>query len=91
MYHDDDDYDAMHYEFEITFAVRVAKWRMDDPRIKDNHNWSLEMWDVNKGEWVNLKDLNREGEYSYVDKIVVVSGDKKLRVPQLPQKTTKVS
>lgn len=85
MYHDEEDYDAMHYEMEITFNVRVAKWRMNDPRDPKNHSWALHMWDVNNEEWVNLKDLNREGEYYYIHDVVILSDDK-LRAPAIPGK-----
>lgn len=73
MYHDEEDYDAMHYDLEITFNVRIAKWRIDDPRDRANHEWSLSVFDRNLERWVNINDLNRPGEYGMLSKMVLVT------------------
>lgn len=80
MYSNEHDYDAMHYDLEITFNVRIAKWRIDDPRDKDNIEWSLSVYDRNLQEWVNINELNRPGEYGMLDELTIIS-DKPVVVP----------
>lgn len=84
MYHDEDSYDAMHYDMDITFNVRIAKWRIDDPTDAKNAEWSLWVYDRNLEKWVNIIDLNRPGEYGRVESIhVYTDEDKRLNVPNV--------
>ena len=52
---------ALHH-IRVTFDIRVAEWRMDDPSQVENQLWGLEIYDKNNGEWVRLKDCTRPGE-----------------------------
>lgn len=82
MYHDEEDYDSMHYDIDITFNVRIAKWRIDDPRVKENREWSLAVYDRNLEEWVNINELDRPGEYGMISGFKITAGGP-LRVPKL--------
>lgn len=53
----------MYYSILVSFHIQVAKWRIDDPKVKDNWEYSLAIYDRNKGEWVNINDLKRPGEF----------------------------
>ena len=60
--------DDMFYHFEVTYDVRVAKWRIDDP--EEHPTWFLlQIWDENLGMWVKVKDCTRPGEHGYIKKI----------------------
>lgn len=84
MYYDEDNYDAMHYDMDITFNVRIAKWRIDDPTDPKNAEWSLWVYDRNLEQWVNIVDLNRPGEYGRVESIhVYTDEDNRLNVPNV--------
>jgi hypothetical protein len=56
----------MYYNIVVSFHMQVAKWRVDDPTNKDNWEYSLEIYDRNQGRWININDLKRPGEFSYV-------------------------
>lgn len=56
----------MYYNMVVSFHMQVAKWRIDDPANKDNWEYSLAIYDRNQGRWVNINDLKRPGEFSYV-------------------------
>lgn len=84
MYHDEDNYDVMHYDLELTFNVRIAKWRIDDPREQENIEWSLSVYDRNLEEWVNINDLNRPGEYGMLDELVIRT-EKPMSAPFIPR------
>jgi hypothetical protein len=58
------------YDLEITFKVKVKKWRIDDQAISANREWSLKLYDRNKEEWVRINDLNRPGELGGIISIV---------------------
>ena len=91
MYNDEEDYDSMHYDMELKFAVRVAKWRMNDPRKPANHVWCVYMYDVNKGEFINLgSELDREGEYFFLEDVKIIAS-KELRVPKIPAPIQKIN
>jgi len=64
--------DNMHYNIELTFNIRVAKWRIDDPRDSANAEYSLFLFDRNKGIWVHGNDLQLPGEIFYISKINVL-------------------
>jgi hypothetical protein len=60
--------DDMFYHFELTYDIRVAKWRINDP--DEEEVWfSLEMWDENLGYYVKLKDCTRPGEHAEIKSI----------------------
>ena len=56
----------MLYNILVTFNIQVAKWRIDDPANKDNWDYSLAIYDRNLGQWLNINDLKRPGEFGYV-------------------------
>jgi hypothetical protein len=60
--------DDMFYHLEVTYDIRVAKWRIDDP---DEHapSFVLELWDENLGTFVKLKSCTRPGEHGYIASI----------------------
>jgi hypothetical protein len=60
------------YHLRITFDVTIAEWRIDDPRDVKNAEWSLDVYDRNLGQWVNLNDCCRPGEQSKIVKIEVL-------------------
>ena len=86
MYHDEEEYDSMHYDMDITFSVRVAKWRINDPRKPENHRWILYVYDQVRKEYVQCpQGLDREGEYAYLDDVVIHSSEPALVVPEIPE------
>ena len=60
------------YHLRITFDVTIAEWRIDDPSDVKNAEWSLDVYDRNLGQWVNLTDLTRPGEQCRIVKIEVL-------------------
>jgi hypothetical protein len=62
----------MHYNLEITFNIKVAKWRIDDPSDTNNAEWSLSVYDRNLERWVHTADLNRPGEKAYISSIKII-------------------
>lgn len=56
----------MYYNVLVSFHIQVAKWRIDDPTIKDNWEYSLSVYDRNQGRWVNINDLKRPGEFGAI-------------------------
>jgi hypothetical protein len=58
------------YDLEITFRIKVKKWRIDDQTDKANREWSLKLYDRNKEEWVRVIDLDRPGEMAGIVSIV---------------------
>lgn len=84
MYHDEENYDAMHYDIDITFNVRIAKWRIDDPRDPKNAEWSLSVYDRNQERWVNIVDLGRPGEYGRIESIhIYTEENNKITAPKV--------
>ena len=84
MQHDEDNYDSMHYDMDITFNVRIAKWRIDDPTDTKNAEWSLWVYDRNLERWVNIVDLNRPGEYGRIESIHIYTDDERpLKAPKV--------
>lgn len=80
----EENYDGMHYDMDITFNVRIAKWRIDDPMDIKNAEWSLWVYDRNLEKWVNIVDLNRPGEYGRISDIhVYTDEDTKVEVPKV--------
>ena len=79
--HDDDDYDDMHYDIDVTFNIRVAKWRIDDPTDIKNAEYSLSIYDRNQERWVNINDLNRPGEYGRLSNVHTYGA--KLTIPNV--------
>ena len=59
----------------ITFDVKIAPWRIDDPNVKGNHDWSLWVYDRNLGEWIPLSDCTRPGESHKIVKIEILDDD----------------
>lgn len=77
----------MYYSILVSFHIQVAKWRIDDPTIKDNWEYSLGIYDRNQGRWVNVNDLKRPGEFGSLHKVelcevVELSEVEKLRPPE---------
>jgi hypothetical protein len=66
---------GMHYNLDLTFSVRIAKWRIDDPSITENAEWSLCVFDRNLGQWVNVNDLNRPGESGMLKHISILKDE----------------
>ncbi len=58
------------YDLRITLRVKIKKWRIDDQSDEANREWSTEVFDRNLKEWINVTDLKRPGEDSYIESIV---------------------
>lgn len=76
--------DDMHYRLILEFDIQIAKWRIDNPLLRENMEWSLSVYDRNKGEWVNTKYLNRPGEHAYISKVTVIKDESPSRNPGEP-------
>jgi uncharacterized membrane protein len=76
--------DNMHYRLTLQFDISIAKWRIDDPRVAENAEWSLSVYDRNKGEWVNIRDLNRPGEFAHISRISLMNDETPGRTPEDP-------
>ena len=63
------------YHLRLTFEVHVAHWRIDDPHKEENAEWSLDVFDRNIGEWVNMNLCNRPGESTYLTNIEVIEDE----------------
>ena len=63
------------YHLRLTFDVRIAPWRIDDPHNEENAEWSLAVFDRNIGEWVNMNLCTRPGEDSSLAKIEVIEDE----------------
>ena len=57
------------YDLRVTFRVKLKRWRIDDQRDTNNREWSLNVYDRNLGEWINVKHTNRPGEEAYIETI----------------------
>jgi len=60
------------YHLRITFDVKIAPWRIDDPTDYNNADWSLWVFDRNLGEWKPLNECKRPGEEYSIVKIEVL-------------------
>ena len=60
------------YHLRITYQVSLAEWRIDDPRIPENSNWALQVYDRNLQQWVYLSECTRPGENVLIEKIEVL-------------------
>ena len=60
------------YHLRITFDVKIAPWRIDDPTDYKNADWSLWVFDRNVGEWTPLHECKRPGEGYSIVKIEVI-------------------
>ena len=67
---DDDDL----YELELTFTVKLKKWRIDDQRKKENREWCLKVYDRNLGMWISTASngLDRPGESGYLTSVKII-------------------
>jgi uncharacterized membrane protein len=63
------------YHLRITFDVKIAEWRIDDPTDTANAEWSLAVYDRNIGEWVFLNNCKRPGEANRIVKIEVLDDE----------------
>lgn len=57
------------YDLRIVLRVKLKRWRIDDQSIEDNREWSTQVFDRNLQQWVNIVNLNRPGEESYIESI----------------------
>jgi len=57
------------YDLRVTLRVKIKKWRIDDQSNEDNWEWSTQVFDRNLQQWVNIVNLNRPGEESYIESI----------------------
>lgn len=60
------------HHLRITFDVKIAPWRIDDPTDYKNADWSLWVFDRNLGQWMPLNECKRPGEEYSITKIEVV-------------------
>ena len=60
------------YHLLLTFDVRLGNWRIDDPRIPENAEWSLSVYDRNKEEWVEVAKCNRPGEHTKLTSLTIL-------------------
>lgn len=71
------------YHLRITYQVSVAEWRIDDPKIPDNSDWALQVYDRNLQQWVYLSECTRPGENVLIEKIEVLE-ESPGRIPEDP-------
>jgi hypothetical protein len=57
------------YDLRIVLRVKLKRWRIDDQSIESNREWSTDVFDRNLKEWVNITELDRPGEESYIESI----------------------
>jgi hypothetical protein len=57
------------YDLRIVLRVKLKRWRIDDQSIESNREWSTDVFDRNLKEWVNVTELDRPGEESYIESI----------------------
>jgi hypothetical protein len=57
------------YDLRIVLRVKLKRWRIDDQSVITNREWSTEVFDRNIKEWVNITELDRPGEDSYIESI----------------------
>jgi hypothetical protein len=57
------------YDLRVTFRVKLKKWRIDDQSELTNREWSLNVYDRNLKEWVNVRYINRPGEDAYIENV----------------------
>jgi len=57
------------YDLRVTFRVKLKKWRIDDQSDINNREWSLNVYDRNLREWVNVRYINRPGEDAYIENV----------------------
>lgn len=74
----------MLYGVVVSFHIQIAKWRIDDPTNKDNWEYSLGIYDRNLGQWVNINDLKRTGEFGYICEVKLVPVQE-VKPPGIPE------
>jgi hypothetical protein len=57
------------YDLRIVLRVKVKKWRIDDQSNEANWEWSTNVYDRNLQQWINIVNLKRPGEDSYIESI----------------------
>jgi hypothetical protein len=57
------------YDLRIVLRVKLKRWRIDDQSVITNREWSTEVFDRNIKDWVNITELDRPGEDSYIESI----------------------
>lgn len=60
------------YSLRITYKVQIKKWRVDDQSDIKNREWSLNVYDRNKGSWVATAKLDRPGEQAIIESIEIL-------------------
>lgn len=57
------------YDLRVVLRVKLKRWRIDDQSVITNREWSTDVFDRNLKEWVNITELDRPGEDSYIESI----------------------
>ena len=57
------------YDLEVTYRVKIKKWRIDDQSIEANQEWSLWVYDKVQNKWIQTVNLDRPGELAWVHKV----------------------
>jgi hypothetical protein len=57
------------YDLRIVLRVKLKRWRIDDQSDEANREWSTQVFDRNLQQWINITQLNRPGEESYIESI----------------------
>ena len=57
------------YDLEVTYRVKIKKWRIDDQSIEANQEWSLWVYDKVQSKWIQTVNLDRPGEDVWVEKV----------------------
>jgi hypothetical protein len=57
------------YDLRIVLRVKLKRWRIDDQSDEANREWSTQVFDRNLQQWINIVNLNRPGEESYIESI----------------------
>ncbi len=64
--------DPMEYTFRVIFKVKLKKWRIDDQHDPKNVEWSLNVYDRNLKQWVNINNLDRPNEMGELEEIQIL-------------------
>ena len=70
------------HHLRLTFEVKIAPWRIDDPSLPENHDWCLWVFDRNLGTWLPLNDCKRPGESNKIIKVEIVDDEASGSTPE---------
>ncbi len=62
----------MTYNLRLTYNVKLANWRIDNPLKDNNSEWLLMVFDRNLKEWVYVGECDRPGEGYVLEQIEVL-------------------